>query len=91
MAEDEGLSLEEVCEQLLAELAAQGGDETALAELEFIDFGAWGRAIENAAKEAARRAKEAAEWAARKAREAAEALFRSAVGAAEDTARMLRD
>ena len=57
MAGDEGLSLEEVCEQLLAELAAQGGDETALAELEFINFGDWGRAIENAAKEAARRAK----------------------------------
>ena len=90
MAGDEGLSPEEVCEQLLAELAAQGGDETALAELEFIDFGAIGSAIENAAKEAARRAREAAEWAARKAREAAEALFRSAVGAAEDTARMLQ-
>ena len=54
MAEDEGVSLEEVCDQLLAELAAQEGDETALAELEFINFGDWGRAIENAAKEAAR-------------------------------------
>ena len=90
MAGDEGLSLEEVCEHLLAELAANGGDETALAELEFINFGNWGRAIENAAKEAARKAREAAEWAARKAREAAEALFRTAVGAAEDTAEMLR-
>ena len=57
MAEDEGVSLEEVCDQLLAELAAQEGDETALAELEFINFGDWGKAIENAAKEAARRAK----------------------------------
>ena len=57
MAGDEGLSLEEVCEHLLAELAANGGDETALAELEFINFGDWGKAIENAAREAARRAK----------------------------------
>ena len=57
MAGDEGISLEEVCEQLLAELAAQEGDETALAELEFINLGDWGKAIENAAREAARKAK----------------------------------
>ena len=99
---NEGLSVEEVCDELLAELAAQAGDETALAEVEMIDFGSWGRAIEDAAKEvarrtreaaeyAARKAREAAEWAARKAREAAEALLGSAIGAAEETAEMLRD
>ena len=42
VAEDEGLSVEEVCDQLIAELAApEEGDETTLAQVQF--FGGWGR------------------------------------------------
>ena len=73
---DEGLSVEEVCDELLAELSAQEGDETALAEVESID--AIRRAIEEAAKEAARRV-----------REAAEAFLKKSVNAASQTANML--
>ena len=73
---DEGLSVEEVCDELLTELAAQEGDETALAEVESIDV--IRRAIEEAAKEAARRV-----------REAAEAFLKKAVTAASQTANML--
>ena len=46
VAEDEGLSVEEVCDQLIAELAApEEGDETTLAQVQF-----WNKIVRSVAK-----------------------------------------
>ena len=65
MAKEEELSVDEVCHRLILELAAEEGDETALAQVEF-----WGgfdkikKALERAARAAAEAARRAAETAA---------------------------
>ena len=53
VAEEEELSVEEVCDQLIAELAApEEGDETTLAQVQF--WGSIKRAVSKAAKTVAR-------------------------------------
>ena len=56
MAKEEGLSVDEVCRQLMVELAAEEGDESALAQIEW----GWFNDIKRKLEEAARRAAEAA-------------------------------
>ena len=56
MSKKEGLSVDEVCRQLMLELAAEEGDEFALAQIEW----GWFNDIKRKLEEAARRAAEAA-------------------------------
>ena len=81
MAKENGISVDEVCRRLTLELAAEEGDEFALAQVEWGLWNKFKRAVERAARaaaEAARRiaeeAKRAAERAAEEARRAAEAI-----------------
>ena len=54
VAEEEELSVEEVCDQLIAELAApEEGDETTLAQVQF--FGGWGRRFRRAVQKAVKK------------------------------------
>ena len=56
MSKKEGLSVDEVCRQLMLELAAEEGDESALAQIEW----GWFNDIKRKLEEAARRVAEAA-------------------------------
>ena len=72
MAKEEGISVDEVCRRLILELAAEDGDESALAQISFNNY-----------REAIERATEAATRHAAKAAEAAKVAAAEAIAAAE--------
>ena len=61
MSKKEGLSVDEVCRQLMLELAAEEGDESALAQIEWGWFNDIKRKLEQAARAAAEAARRVAE------------------------------
>ena len=81
VAKEEGISVDEVCRRLMLELAAEEGDEFALAQVEWGFINKIKREIERAARaaaEAARRIAEEARRAAEEVRRKAEEARRAA-------------